>query len=349
MASKRYSDKELQVFLWVILPYITGMNSILFGECLFTGVKSFIVPFCLSALYLFCAYFIFGVVAVLIQKRFPANHDLFRRIGVMLPVFYLMNILLVTGMYDFYRLIKPADCTAISANFWWAMAFGCLASTVITFLNEGIVNWDRWKASVTETEQLRNAYQKTRLLGLKGQINPHFLFNCFNSLSSLINEDEEKAERFLDEMTKVHRYMLRGADDQLVSLEDELKFAGSYLFLTNVRFGEAIKANIEVNGNMSQKFLPPLSLQVILENIIYTNSASKSSPLLLSISVGEDGLVIKNTVQTRDRNDGIGLEEGLDNLITKYRLLHVADVRVEETSGERKIFLPLMSNKEVGI
>ncbi|HTE08450.1 MAG TPA: histidine kinase [Flavitalea sp.] len=349
MASKRYSDKELQVFLWVILPYITGMNSILFGECLYTGIKTFLVPFSLSALYLFGAYFVFGIVAVLIQKRFPANHDLFRRIGVMLPVFYLMNILLVTGIYDFYRLINPVDCTVISGNFWWAMAFGCLASTVITFLNEGIVNWDRWKASVTETEQLKNAYQKTRLLGLKGQINPHFLFNCFNSLSSLINEDEEKAERFLDEMTKVHRYMLRGADDQLVSLEDELKFAGSYLFLTNVRFGEAIKANIEVDGNISQKFLPPLSLQVILENIIYTNSASKSSPLWLSISAGEDGLLIRNTVQTRDRNDSSGLEEGLDNLITKYRLLHVADVRVEETSGERKIFLPLMPNKEVGI
>jgi sensor histidine kinase YesM len=349
MASKRYSDKELQVFVWVILPYITGMNSILFEQCVFTGFKSFIVPFFLSAAYLFAVYFIFGLVAVLIQRRFPASHDLFRRIGVMLPVFYLMNVLLVTGIYDFYRLIRAVDCTPISANFWGAVAFGCLASTVITFLNEGIVNWDKWKASVTETEQLKNAYQKTRLLGLKGQINPHFLFNCFNSLSSLINEDEGKAVRFLDEMTKVHRYMLRGADDQLVSLDDELKFANSYLFLTNVRFGEAIKAAIEVGGNIGEKFLPPLSLQVILENIIYTNTASKSSPLSLSITAAEDGLVIRNTVRTRDRVEATGLEEGLDNLITKYRLLHVSAIRVEETSGERKIFLPLMSSKEAGV
>ncbi len=187
------------------------MNAIVFGECIFSDLKTFaIAGFVLSIVYLFMAYTVFGLVAVLIQKRFPANSDLFRRVGIILPIFYVMNILLVTGLYAFFNLVEPFDCVPVNNHLLWAIGFGCLSSTVITFLNEAIVNWDRWKASVTETEQLKNSYQKTKLLGLKGQINPHFLFNCFNSLSSLISEDEAKAEQFLDEMTKVHQVYAKG-------------------------------------------------------------------------------------------------------------------------------------------
>lgn len=350
MALSRYSNKEIQIFFWVIIPYVIGINTIVFGECIYGSLKLFATFFGLSTLYLFCVYFFFGLVAVVIQRRFPANHDLFKRIGIMLPVFYLMNILLLTGLYSFYDFVKPNNCLPKLENFWWAFAFGCVSSTVITFLNEAIVNWDRWKNSVTETEQLKNAYQKTKLLGLKGQINPHFLFNCFNSLSSLISEDEERAELFLDEMTKVHRYMLRGDDDQLVTLNEELKFAQSYLYLTNVRFGEAIKATVNVDDEMRDKYLPPLSLQVILENIIYTNTATRSSPLMLEISSDDDQtLLITNSVQSRMRKDTGGFEEGLDNLITKYKLLHASGVTVHESETERTIVLPLLDKKEVAI
>ena len=98
-----------------------------------------------------------------------------------------------------------------------------------------MANWDGWKQSLSEGEKLRNAYQRSKLLGLKGQINPHFLFNCFNTLSALITVDKEEAEEFLNEMTKVHRYMLRSDDEYLVTLADEMKFANSYLSLTKSR------------------------------------------------------------------------------------------------------------------
>ena len=84
--------------------------------------------------------------------------------------------------------------------------YACLMSSVITFVNEGVVNWEAWKASVTETEKLKNVYQRSRVLGLKGQINPHFLFNCFNSLSMLIQENEKKSRE------------IPGRDDKSASL-----------------------------------------------------------------------------------------------------------------------------------
>lgn len=264
----------------------------------------------------------------------------------MLPVFYGMNILLVAGFYFYYGIQNLFPCPTRAENFWWALAFGCFASTVITFLNEAAVNWSKWKQAVTETEQLKTAYQKSKLYGLKGQINPHFLFNCFNSLSSLIQDDEQEAERFLAEMTRVHRYMLRTDDEQLVSLDQELQFARSYLFLIKIRFGNAINVSINVQSGILEKQLPPLSLQVILENIIYANAAVKSSPLSLFIYNEKGNLIIKNSLQNKVLSNEVYFEEGLDNLIVKYRLLGGMEVNVQENADERMIILPLFGTIE---
>lgn len=345
MPVQHYSDKELKVFLWVIVPYTTIINLIAFGGCLSDSVANMAMYTTLTALYFFAGYLVFGLTAVIIQNRFPSYQNLFKRISIMLPVFYLMNLFLVIGFYGYYEYVIKPDCIIRRSNFFWVLGFACFASTVITFLNEGVSNWSKWKASVTETEQLKNAYQKSRLYGLKGQINAHFLFNCFNSLSSLISEDEQRAEQFLNEMTKVHRYMLRIDDEQLVTLEDELKFAYSYLYLITTRLGSAIQYEVNVPGDHLQRFLPPLSLQVILENIIYTNTASKAEPLRLVIASEHTHLKITNSVQNKIMTEDASLMEGVDNLITKYRLIGTEVVLVEESGLERTIRLPLFNQK----
>ncbi|MBX3252767.1 MAG: histidine kinase [Chitinophagaceae bacterium] len=349
MALKRYSDRELRLFLWVVLPYTILMNLIVFKNCMYASLHNMLLCTGLSVVYLFIAYFLFGLTGSFIQRKFPSNQDLFKRIGIMLPVFYGMNVLLVVGLYFYYDMLHLFKCPAQTDNFWWALAFGCFASTVITFLNEAAVNWSKWKEAVTETEQLKTVYQKSKLYGLKGQINPHFLFNCFNSLSSLIQDDEQNAERFLAEMAKVHRYMLRTDDEQLVSLEQELKFARSYLFLLKVRFAQAISISIKVDPAILEKQLPPLSLQVILENIIYTNAAIKSSPLSLFIYNEKNKLIIQNSLQNKILSNEAYLEEGLDNLIAKYRLLGGMEINVQESAFERTIILPLFDNIEVAL
>lgn len=347
MALQRYSDKELKLFLWVIIPYCMIMNLIVFKNCVYDTLYNFFLYTCLSALYLFFSYFIFGLIGSYIQRRFPSNQDLFKRIGIMLPLFYGMNVLLVAGLYFYYDMLNFLSCPPQKDNFWWALGFGCFASTVITLLNEAAVNWSKWKSAVTETEQLKTAYQKSKLYGLKGQINPHFLFNCFNSLSSLIQDDEQQAERFLAEMTKVHRYMLRTDDDHLVSLDQEIKFARSYLYLLKTRFGQAVHISMNVDSGVLQKQIPPLSLQVILENIIYANSIIKSSPLSLFIYNENDKLIVKNSIHQKVLSKAAYLEEGLDNLIAKYRLLGGNEVQVQENAYERAISLPLFDKTEV--
>jgi two-component system, LytTR family, sensor kinase len=348
MALKRYSTKEPQIFLWVMIPYIMLLNLLVFGSCILESVGLFLKNFLVSALYLFVVYFLFGMVAVFIRNRIPAAGDLFRRISVMLPVFYVMNVAAIGGLYVLYNNIHIIDCQARPRMFLWSIFYGCIMSTVITFMNEGMANWEAWKASITETEKLKNSYHRSRLLGLKGQINPHFLFNCFNTLSGLIQEDEAKAEKFLDEMTKVHRYLLRSDDELLVPVCDEIKFAQSYLYLTRERFGSAIQATIQVKEDVGTRRMPPLSMQVVLENIIYTNAISKKDPLTIEVKCSEDKeLRIRHTLHEKIIVQNLDMDEGLDNLLNKYRLLHPAGISIHETPSDRTIVLPLLNEKEV--
>jgi two-component system LytT family sensor kinase len=349
MQGMQYSNREPVIFLWVMVPYSVIMNSLVWGSCIFSSLKDFLVSLVVVLIYSTIAYSLFGIVASLVKKRFPEDSQMLKRLGIILPLFCVMNIIIVQAGYFIYDRIPFLDCTTQKDMIWWATGFGCMASIIITLINEAAIGWDKWKTSIKETNRLQTAYHKSRMLGLKRQINPHFLFNCFNTLSSLISEDEEKAESFLNEMTKVYRYLLKGDDEQIVTLEEELKFINSYLYLTQVRFGEALKVNIDIEKACKQSGLPPLSLQVILENIIYRNAFSKSQPLTIDIySEKKDGLIIRNTIQPKaPSKEIVDYEEALDNLINKYRLLNMNEVKIEETATCRTVRLPLKENEEV--
>ncbi|HWB28189.1 MAG TPA: histidine kinase [Chitinophagaceae bacterium] len=347
MPFKPYNKKEPVVLVWIMIPYITVMNALVFGACVFDSLALFLLSFLYSSIYLFLMYFVFGRVAILIRSAFSAPVELIKRIAVMLPVFYIMNVLGLGLLFFLYKHINLLNCP-VKDTLWWAVLFGCLMSTGITFMNEGISNWELWKASIAETDKLRNAYQRSRLLGLKGQINPHFLFNCFNTLSGLIQEDEARAEKFLDEMTKVHRYLLGSDDDMLVPLQNEIRFTQSYLHLVKERFGDAITASININSDAMHFFLPPLSMQVVLEDIIYSNALSKTKPLSVSIFIKhKTKLCIVNSLHEKKIVQCFERGEGIDNLLNKYKLLNAPAVTVTENNGERTMVLPLFMKKEV--
>lgn len=338
------------IFVWFMVPYTVLINLLVFGGCFVSSLKNFLQSFGISLLYFAVIYSVFGMVAVLIRRRLPEDSELFKRIGLMLPVFYLMNLLAVQGMYMVYENVEWLQCTARRGMEWWVTAYGCVASTILTFINEAAVGWEKWKTSITETGRLQSAYQRSRLLSLKRQINPHFLFNCFNTLSSLIAEDEKEAERFLDEMTRVYRYLLKGDEEQLVSLKEELRFINSYLSLNKTRFGNALEVELRVKEEDEFKKLPPLSLQVVLENIIYRNAFSKSSPMTIDIySNNKNALVIKNTLHPKPVKDILDYEEALDNLVNKYRLLSRPEVEVYETATHRMVVLPLIEKEGVAV
>jgi sensor histidine kinase YesM len=332
-----------------MIPYSFFFDWIFFGNCYFSTAGTFLTIF-LSSLFAFgIIYFFFGSVAILIKKRFPGDSDLFRRIIILLPIFYLMTVLMVQGIFFAYESFGFSNCQIRRWTEWWATGYGCLCSTIITFVNEAVAGWEKWKASVTETSRAQSNYQKSRLLALKRQINPHFLFNCFNTLSSLIIEDEEEAEKFLDEMTKVYRYLLKGDNEQIVTLAEELQFIQSYLYLNKTRFGNALQVSMDVDNACRNQKMPPLSLQVIVESIIYRNAFSKTQPLFISIIAKDGELSIENNLQPKQVKDVVNYEEELDNLFNKYQLLNPRKVVISETETTSKIILPLLQSEEEAI
>lgn len=328
-----------------MFPYIFFMNLLIFGICILSNWTGFLYTFLISGLYFVLVYGVFGYVAVVIQRRFPSASDLFLRVSYMLPVFYGMNILAIYGVFQLYSNLKLLNCLPVENHIWWTILYACIMSTVITFINEGLANWEKWKNSLSEKERLKNAYRRTKLLGLKGQINPHFLFNCFNTLSGLIVVDEEKAEQFLDDMTLVHRYLLRNDDDYLVELRDELRFAKAYLRLTCARFGESVQCSFSISDDKFNQRIPPLSMHVLLENIIYTNAMSKDHPIVLKIQTIGQVLIIHHNIRPKTIVQNLNLHEGLDNLKENFQLLHGQEMKIVENSNWREITLPMFEPK----
>ncbi|RMG65575.1 MAG: response regulator [Bacteroidetes bacterium] len=174
--------------------------------------------------------------------------------------------------------------------------------------------------------ELRAAQQErqnilSRFETLKNQVNPHFLFNCLNALSSLIHEDTDLADRFIAKLTRVYRYVLELKDEERVTLDEELHFIRSYLFLQQIRFGNRLQWYLQVQEGELNRYIPPLTLQLLVENAIKHNIVSQAQPLTIELySDGPDWFVVKNTYQPRDgKSDSTRI--GLRNLEARYGFL----------------------------
>lgn len=179
---------------------------------------------------------------------------------------------------------------------------------------------------------------------LKNQIDPHFLFNSLNVLSSLIEENPESAQKFTTSLSKVYRYVLDQKDKELVSVAEELKFAKTYMNLLKMRFENSITFEIPEGFDNEEAKVVPLSLQLLLENCIKHNVVSEAKPLHIKISIDNNQLVVTNNLQKKEvLSDRKGV--GLQNIVNRYAILTKRNVLVEENEQEFKIFLPILTKQ----
>jgi hypothetical protein len=187
-----------------------------------------------------------------------------------------------------------------------------------------------WRSAAIDAEKLKKENIAAKYESLKNQVNPHFLFNSFNALTNLVYEDQDKAVKFIKQLSDVYRYVLDTREKELVTLEEEKKFLDSYLFLQQIRFGEKLK--LEVNLNGTQSMVAPLVLQMLVENAIKHNIVSEENPLTIRLYAEEERIIIENNVQrkmvTHEDSPGIGL----DNICKRYAFL--SDKKVEIIRGQ---------------
>lgn len=208
---------------------------------------------------------------------------------------------------------------------------------------------------------LYKAYQETRLKeqkiiagtanakfeSLKNQIDPHFLFNSLNVLSSLIEENPENAQRFTTSLSKIYRYVLEQKDKELVTVSEELAFAKTYMNLLKMRFENSITFELPENFDNSDAKVVPLSLQLLLENTIKHNVVSENKPLHIKIYIKDNFLVVENNLQKKEvLQDRKGV--GLQNIVSRYAILSERKVLIDENKEAFAVYLPILT-KQISI
>jgi len=163
----------------------------------------------------------------------------------------------------------------------------------------------------SESQQLQKENLRSQYESLKNQVNPHFLFNSLNVLTSLIRLDPDLAEKFAEQMAKVYRYILEHREEDLVSLRSEIDFISSYTFLLEIRFMDKVKVNIRIPETKMDLNVPPLAVQLLIENAVKHNTFSRKQPLVIEIFVDHDDyLNVRNNLQVREMkiaSTGVGL------------------------------------------
>lgn len=202
---------------------------------------------------------------------------------------------------------------------------------------------NNWRKATLDAERMKREQMSTKYESLKNQVNPHFLFNSLNALTNLVYEDQDMAADFIRKLSKVYRYVLDNQSKEVVSLETELSFVKSYLFLQKIRFDDKLKINIDIDG-YEQNMIPPVALQMLMENAIKHNTIAEEEPLTIDIYVDNgETLIIKNNLQKKN----IPIEEsasvGLKNITARYGFLSEIKVEIQETSTEFIVKLPLLS------
>lgn len=183
-----------------------------------------------------------------------------------------------------------------------------------------------------------------RFESLKNQLDPHFLFNSLNVLSSLIEENPEQAQKFTTSLSKVYRYVLEQKDKELVSLEEELAFAVTYMNLLKMRFENSIFYEVPQQLSSPEARVVPLSLQLLLENTIKHNVVSEARPLHIKIYEKDGYLILQNNLQKKEvlqKRNGVGLQ----NIISRYALVTQRKVLLEQDSTKFAVKIPVLTKQ----
>lgn len=277
------------------------------------------------------------------RKKWPELDDTHKRILSMTVVicaynltadYIICSLLGTLGVEGFGNYWDEGVTTNISKNLITTLIIGTLYETGYFF--------DKWKKQTIEIERVKSQQLRSELNVLKNQISPHFLFNSLNTLITLIHENPNKAARFTEELSRVYRYILQYKEKEIIHLRTELDFIASYNYLMKMRFEESIILKINISDEDLNKYVAPLTIQMLVENAIKHNVVSHSKVLTIDIYT-ENGksLIVRNNLQRKTQ--GVkSLGTGLENIKQRYRFLSDKEVDIIETREHFMVALPLI-------
>ncbi len=285
-----------------------------------------------AAAALFCVYWeSVSFANHYLNKRLPYEQGVVKRIVAQVAMSLAMTTPFLFLMQQVFKDMFPFEL-----NMGVIMASYFINVSIIVALNIGYFGihfLEKWKASLLEAERtakekamLEKQWAQLQYNNLQNQLNPHFFFNSIVSLQSLIREDTELASRFLQQLSKVYRYILQNGNGALVSVDTEIQFVANYILLLTTRFGNSLAISVHVADDALEKKIVPVSLQVFIENALKHNRMSDAEPLHISIEANGRYLCIKNNYQPKKQVE-YSNKLGLSDMKTLYTYL--ADTPLE--------------------
>ena len=300
----------------------------------------------ISAMYSFGLGFAQGIINDSLSNKWDWIEHTNTRIwaGIVTTVLYTVPVVLLIDYVNFIVISGHNIDRFFSGRYLWQHVFYIILSFGVSAFIHARGFMIQWKNSVKQESTKQEIVAKTetaKFESLKNQLDPHFLFNSLNVLTSLIGENPQQAERFTTKLSKVYRYVLEQRNKDLVPIEEELKFAKTYMELLGMRFEEAVQFNIPDNISNNELKIVPLSLQLLLENAVKHNVVSTSKPLTINIYEEGSYLIITNNVNPKEAI-GKSTKIGLQNIADRYGLITEKGVKIENNNKTFKVSLPLL-------
>lgn len=280
----------------------------------------------------------YGVVSQIIwlQKDYPWQDGVLIRLFLEIVVTTLTACSLIVIVTLIFELFEREE-NLQSALFRY-MIVAVIMNFVLVAVTEGIFFFRQWKNSLIETERFKKESIRAQLESLKNQVNPHFLFNSLNTLSSLIDEDKHLSKEFLDNLATVYRYVLQHKNEEIVSVRTELNFISAYTQLLKKRHGDKVVFYIAISEEDKSKGIPPMTLQMLIENAVKHNIATRKKPLKIEVFGQEDNFIIRNNLQRKKGVQSTGI--GLKNIESRYQYLLEKKIEIKETEAYFEVSIP---------
>ncbi|QDO94344.1 histidine kinase [Formosa sediminum] len=326
------------------IVYLIG--NLWFGNFNYQSVNDFLIDFIFYQLYAFIlgysnmAYFQF-----LSTRNWKNNQQILRLVigfvgASLITLLGLFVIHAVTRLV--YQGLSFSEFLASERLSDYIFGFWITMSIVVVF--HIVYYYNAYQQKKLKEQKVIAGTASAQFESLKNQIDPHFLFNSLNVLTSLIEENPDSAQRFTVSLSKIYRYVLDQKDKELVTVAEELRFAKTYMNLLKMRFENSIVFQLPEDYDQPEAKVVPLSLQLLLENTIKHNTVSEQKPLEITITIEDNVLVVKNNLQKKEvlqTRKGVGLQ----NIVNRYAILTNRKVLVDETPEYFAVKIPILTKR----
>lgn len=279
-----------------------------------------------------------------IRKWIPANkHTIKFPVVFFIAGSLLSTFVAITAVYIVGFLLHQQSLDQLIIPFKLNLIYAWLVNLLFHLLNTIVFFFEETKESNLKTEELKRLNTQAELQLIKTQLNPHFLFNNLNVLSSLVMQNSAEANDFIDAFSKVYRYILHNHEKEMVPLKQEINHIDPYIFLLKKRFGEALNISIDVPDRYDNALIIPASLQMLIENAIKHNIVSRNKPLYIHLHAnGNNTIAVSNNLQVKSEVH-FSSEIGLQNIVKRYKLVSGKDVGITNNEKEFIVTLPLIT------